>query len=408
MSSLPLFGVRVLDFSRLLPGPFASQILVDLGAEVIKIEDSQGDYIRYSPPLALDGNSALFHAINRGKKSIQLDLKNSSDKLVFAHLLKSSDVLIEGFRPGIMEKLGFSPRQLLLDYPHLIVCSISGYGQDGILAMRAGHDINYLAQAGILGLSDKPNIIPIQVADLAGGSLPAVIQILAALITRSKTGKGSLIDVSMCENCYPLAVLSHAQRTINKAPINHGTGPLTSASLCYGFYPTQDGGLLAVGALESPYWISLCKALDCTDLIPLQHCAGAELDQAKLRLSSIFLSRTTSEWRNFFSTRDFMVEIVENPEEIHQNNKHFRERKVTVDVILDENQNKLQSNKGRKAVISLGGKAVESSSLSSASHQVLSLPRMPLRMSGIEPIALRGPALGEHDKQIIDPIRSKL
>ena len=160
-----LKGVRVLDLTRLLPGPFATQILADLGAEVIKIEEPiSGDYIRKNVVTAIDGNSIGFHAINRGKKSVALNLKNQADKVKFDKLISTSDVIIESFRPGILNKLGFNPKKLLSKYPSLIICSISGYGQKGYLSQRAGHDINYLATAGILSLNEIPSLPPIQIA----------------------------------------------------------------------------------------------------------------------------------------------------------------------------------------------------------------------------------------------------
>jgi crotonobetainyl-CoA:carnitine CoA-transferase CaiB-like acyl-CoA transferase len=166
----PLSGVRVLDMSRLLPGPFCTQLLCDLGAEVIKVEDPEGgDYARSYPPLLGDGNSAAFHALNRGKKSVTLDLKRAEDWRRFLALLATADVLVESFRPGVLAKLGAGPSALAARFPGLIVCSISGYGQTGPDALRAGHDVNYLAKSGVLGLMARPELLPVQVADIAGG-----------------------------------------------------------------------------------------------------------------------------------------------------------------------------------------------------------------------------------------------
>jgi crotonobetainyl-CoA:carnitine CoA-transferase CaiB-like acyl-CoA transferase len=185
----PLAGIRVLDLSRLLPGPFCTQLLVDLGAEVIKIEDPQGgDYIRYTPPLVDDGNSVYFHALNRGKKSVCLDLKNNDDREQFLKLVKSADVVVESFRPGVMAKLGIAPQKLLEVNPRVVVCSISGYSQTGSHALKAGHDINYLARAGALALMKRPGLLPVQVADIAGAALPAAFSIWAALVGRASSG----------------------------------------------------------------------------------------------------------------------------------------------------------------------------------------------------------------------------
>jgi crotonobetainyl-CoA:carnitine CoA-transferase CaiB-like acyl-CoA transferase len=223
----PLAGVRVLDMSRLLPGPFCefearqrgrcslftaltarppaarsagSQLLCDMGAEVIKIEDfNGGDYVRSYPPAMSDGNSAIFHALNRGKKSVQLDLKNKDDHAAFMKLLGTADILLETFRPGVMKKLGLSPPSLLQRFPSLIVCSISGYGQTGPDSLRAGHDVNYVAKSGAFGTMPEPKLLPLQVADIAGGSYPAAVQILAALRQKEKTGKGAIIGQWNCE-----------------------------------------------------------------------------------------------------------------------------------------------------------------------------------------------------------------
>jgi alpha-methylacyl-CoA racemase len=165
----PLSGIRVLDLSRLLPGPYCTQILSDLGAQVIKIEDSLGDYARYYPPLADDGNSAFFHAINRGKLSVKLDLKLSEDREKFLKLLSSAQVLVESFRPGIMKKLNLEPNYLLSLFPKLVICCISGYGQTGPDSLKAGHDSNYLARSGVLSINKNPQLLPVQVADIAGG-----------------------------------------------------------------------------------------------------------------------------------------------------------------------------------------------------------------------------------------------
>ena len=203
-----LKGIRVLDFTRLLPGPYATQILADLGAEVIKIEEPiAGDYTRKDPLQCVDGNSYGFHALNRGKKSVSLNLKKESDRIKCEKLIATADVLIESFRPGVMKKLGFDPHELHKKYPSLIICSISGYGQNGPQHLRAGHDINYISRAGLLGLMQKPSLPPAQIADLCGGSFPAAMQIIAALYYRqNNNNQGNIIDVSMTDCSYALGM----------------------------------------------------------------------------------------------------------------------------------------------------------------------------------------------------------
>lgn len=211
-----LSGVRVLDLTRLLPGPFASQILADLGAEVIKIEQPIiGDYLRINTGLCIDGNSIAFHAVNRGKKSVTLNLKSASDKILFDTLLSTADVMMESFRPGVMKKLGFASSDLLKKYPSLIICSISGYGQSGPHHLRAGHDINYISRAGLLNLMKNPALPPVQIADICGGSWPAVFQIVACLYARTQNGnKGNIIDVSMTDCSYALGVIQQAMAKV--------------------------------------------------------------------------------------------------------------------------------------------------------------------------------------------------
>eukprot|EP00698_Gefionella_okellyi_P004962 TRINITY_DN14574_c0_g1_i1.p1 TRINITY_DN14574_c0_g1~~TRINITY_DN14574_c0_g1_i1.p1 ORF type:complete len:274 (+),score=39.07 TRINITY_DN14574_c0_g1_i1:106-927(+) len=206
-----LAGVRVLDLTRLLPGPFATQILADLGAEVIKVEDSGGgDYVRGFAPTLSDGQSALYHACNRGKKSVVLDFRKPNELAAFQQLVDTADVVIEGFRPGVLAKFGIAPRQLLQRKPSLVICSLTGYGQDGPYVNRAGHDNGYLALAGVLGSLPNPQLPPLQIADLGAGAWPAAAQIMAGLYRKKCTGKGCVIDVSMMDNAYALNVVGNS------------------------------------------------------------------------------------------------------------------------------------------------------------------------------------------------------
>ena len=200
---LPFTGLKVLDLSRLLPGPFATMVLADLGATVDKVEDAGGgDYMRVMPPL-VDGMNASFHALNRGKRSLVLDLKNPAGRDALLRLVPSYDVLVESFRPGVMAKLGLAESTLRAIHPGLIYCSVSGYGADGPLAKRAGHDLNFVARGGGLGLTGPsdgpPQVSGVQVADI-GGSLFAVIGVLAALEERRQTGKGRFVDIALAES----------------------------------------------------------------------------------------------------------------------------------------------------------------------------------------------------------------
>lgn len=300
----PLVGVRVLDLSRLLPGPFCTQLLCDLGAEVIKVEDENGgDYLRWTPPLLDDGTSVLFHCLNRGKKSVALDLKSAAGVSSFRKLLATADVVVESFRPGVMEKLGFSPQSLLAEFPKLVVCSISGYGQSGPMKLRAGHDINYVARAGAYALMKTPVVLPVQVADLAGGAWPAAMQICAALVGRGSSGKGAVIDVSMKDGVTGLLSMMLA-RTLVGEDVDGGRDLLVGAVPCYGVYECKDG-FVSVGSLEPKFWAAFCEAIGRPDL------KDSSFDDAiRGVVATTLQAKTTAEWVAVFKNFDCCVEPV--------------------------------------------------------------------------------------------------
>lgn len=305
----PLDGIRILDLSRLLPGPFCTQLLADLGAEVIKIEDPQGgDYLRWVSPLLDDGTSVLFHALNRGKKSVTLDLKSADGLKHFRALAAAADVVVESFRPGVMEKLGLAPSSLLREFPRLVVCSISGYGQQGPLRLRAGHDINYVARSGALSLMAAPTVLPVQIADLAAGAWPAAMQICAALVGRARSGVGAIVDVSMKDGVTGLLSMMLA-RTLAGEDVSSGRDLLVGGVPCYGIYATSDG-FLAVGALEPKFWTALCEALAEPEL------SGRHFDiDARATLAAIFATKSTAHWTQVFASVDACVEAVLSPAE---------------------------------------------------------------------------------------------
>lgn len=271
MSAVPsplqdaLTGIRVLDLSRLLPGPFLTMMLADMGADVVKIEDPRmGDYLRSMPPLVKGGMSGRFYAVNRGKRSVALDLKVAAARDAFLKMVEKADVVVETFRPGVMDRLGLGYARLAEENPALVYCAISGYGADGPAMHRAGHDINYLARAGVLGLTGPedgpPQVVGVQMADMAGGGLFAVSGILAAIHARTTTGRGRFVDVSMCEGSLVLGAFglmcafagdSHAK----------GTGPLNGGIAPFGTYATKDGRAMALGALEPKFWMTFCAGV---------------------------------------------------------------------------------------------------------------------------------------------------
>ncbi|MET0671119.1 MAG: CoA transferase [Xanthobacteraceae bacterium] len=260
----PLADVLVLDFTTLLPGPLATLMLADAGAQVIKIERPGGeDMRRYEP--RFDGESAMFAMLNRGKKSLVLDLKDKSDRARLMPLVKRADVLVEQFRPGVMARLGLGSKALRKVNPRLIYCSITGYGQTGPRAAEAGHDINYIGNTGLLALQpgplDRPNVPPALIADIGGGTLPAVMNILLALRQRDRAGKGATIDVAMSDAMFTFASHAIAVGHITGTFPGAGNARLTGGSPRYQLYPTRDGKLVACGALEQKFWTTFTAAI---------------------------------------------------------------------------------------------------------------------------------------------------
>jgi len=305
--SAPLDGVRVLDLSRLLPGPVCTLHLADLGADVVKVEDTgAGDYARslgLAPTdgrAASDAQSAFFRMVNRNKRSLALDLKAPAGREAFLRLAQRADVIVESFRPGVVDKLGVGYAAVAARNPRIVYCSITGYGQTGPYRDRAGHDINYLGYAGVLdqtGTSGGPPALSnLQVADLLGGSMNASTAILAALFGASRTGQGSHVDVAMTEGSLAHNIFAlHAIETLGRVQAR-GADLLTGGVPCYGVYATQDGRYLAVGALESKFWRVLCEALDRPDLIAGQLSTGHAGALVRQQLAAVFAQRTQAQW----------------------------------------------------------------------------------------------------------------
>jgi crotonobetainyl-CoA:carnitine CoA-transferase CaiB-like acyl-CoA transferase len=309
----PLDGITVLDLTRLLPGAAATMLLANFGAEVIKIEEPGGDYARSMPPL-VDGEGAVFRATNRGKKSIALDLKSADGKAVFERLAAQADVLIEGFRPGVMKRLGLDHETLRSRNERLIYVSLTGYGQTGPNAAMAGHDINYIALGGLL---DITGAIPgAQIADLAGGSMQAVIGILLALAARQKTGRGQFVDVSMLDGvtwlmALPLAVFAATGEI--PAP---GAAMLTGRYACYRTYRAADGRWLAVGTLEPKFWAALCGKIGCPEFVADQFAEGERQSTIIEQISKIFGAKPAADWLELFQGADVCVTLVRNVAEV--------------------------------------------------------------------------------------------
>ncbi len=323
----PLEGLKVLDLTRLLPGPYCTLVLADLGAEVVKVEAPDGgDYARWMPPLHGE-YSALFHALNRGKRSIALDLKSEAGREVFERLLRAGyDVVVESFRPGVMERLGLPYQRLAAIEPRTILVSISGYGQTGPLKTRAGHDIDYVALAGVLGFNGTkggPPVVPgVQIADVAGGSLCAAVGLLAALYERERTGRGRHVDVSMTEGALALMTMHLASRKAGGPPLVRGEAPLSGAYPCYGVYETADGRYMALGALEPHFWQRFCQAVGREDLAASGLDTGASGEKVKEEVRAIFRSKSQAEWIRFFESCDCCCEPVLEGEEVFEHPQH--------------------------------------------------------------------------------------
>ncbi len=315
--SLPLEGVRVLDLSRLLPGGFCSLLLADFGADVVKVEDTgMGDYVRWSPPF-YDGaedtaKGALFLALNRNKRSIRIDLKNERGRDVLLRLARDADVLLESFRPGVLERLGVGYEILLQANPGLVICPITGYGQDGPYRDRPGHDMNYLGLIGLLGLQGEgPDSAPVQgagqVADLGGGALMAAFGILAALHHRDSTGEGQVVDVSMADGALSWMAMAAARVLAGDGSPARGRDVLGGGVVCYRPYECADGWV-TLGALEPKFFRAWCEGVGREDLIEKQfEPPGSE---AHAEIERVFAQRTRAGWQEFASEFDCCLEPV--------------------------------------------------------------------------------------------------
>ncbi len=320
---LPLDGVKVLDLSRLLPGPYATLVLADLGAQVDKLEEpGTGDYARHMPPMK-DDTSALFVGLNRNKRSIAVDLKTPDGVATLKRLVTHYDVLVESFRPGVLDKLGCGYDALAAENPRLIFCSISGFGATGPDRLKAGHDLGYIARAGVLAYGGPEGGAPampgVQMADIGGGSLFAVIGILAALHERQRTGRGRFVDVSLTDGATAFLHMHLAARLQmggQQGPLTRGTEPLNGGYPCYGVYRTKDDRFLAVGALEPKFFQGVCEVVGRPDLLEDAYALGPPAQRVRRELETIFASKTRAEWVERFAARDFCVEPVREGDEV--------------------------------------------------------------------------------------------
>jgi alpha-methylacyl-CoA racemase len=382
--SLPLQGIRVLDLSRLLPGGFCSLLLADFGADVLKVEDTgMGDYIRWSPPYyegAHDSaKSALFLSLNRNKRSIRLDLKSDGGREALLALVRESDVVLESFRPGVLERLGVGYERMREENPGIVYCAISGYGQDGPKRDASGHDENYLGLIGLLGLTGERGGEPVQaagqIADLGGGALMAAFGILAALRERDGSaehpgsGEGQMVDVSMADGALSwLAMVAAAYFADGVVP-RRGDLPLAGALICYRPYECADGWV-SLGALEPKFWQAWCRGVGREELVAKQfEHPGSD---AHAQVQEVFKGRTRAEWEAFAREHDCCLEPVLELDEA-LDSELVREREMVVE---------LDQPGAERPVRQLG------------------VPIKLTRTPG-EHARLPGPALGEHTEEVL-------
>ncbi len=372
-----LEGVTVLDLTRLLPGPFATMLLADLGADVLKVEDTgMGDYVRWAPPyhegVQDSAKSALFLALNRGKRSIRVNLKEDQGREVLLRLVADADVVVEGFRPGVMDRLGVGYEALRERNPALVFCSITGYGQTGPYTARSGHDMNYLGLIGMLDLSGSPDGAPVQaagqIADLGGGGLMAAYSILAALREAERSGQGQALDVSMADGALSWLTMVAAQYLADGRLPARGSESLTGGFVCYRPYACADG-YVTLGALEPKFWGAWCAGVGREDLI--DKAFEPPGSDAHTQVQGVFAQRTRAEWKQFADQYDCCLEPVLDLREALASDL-VRERQMVVDV----------DQPGARAPVRLLG------------H--------PVKFSGTPPDATRpGPAFGEHTAEVL-------
>ena len=321
----PLAGLLVLDFTTLLPGPMATLMLAEAGAEVIKIERPGGEDMRFFPP-QVDGEGAAFALLNRGKEGLTLDLKSEADRDKLKPLIARADILVEQFRPGVMARLGLGYEDVRELNPKLIYCSISGYGQSGPRADEAGHDLNYIGATGLLDLQpgpvEKPVVPPMLAADIAGGTFPAVINILLALCARDQSGQGCHLDIAMTDAMFTFAWYALALGTASGRFPKPGELMLAGGSPRYQLYPTKDGRIVACGALEQKFWLAFAQVIGLApEFVDDMRDPKATRDA----VARLVATRSAEEWRPLLAKADCCATIVTSLEEALRD-PHFVER----------------------------------------------------------------------------------
>jgi crotonobetainyl-CoA:carnitine CoA-transferase CaiB-like acyl-CoA transferase len=338
----PLAGYTVIELARLAPGQVAGMLLADLGASVLRIEEPQSSTRGPSPAVYGDIRSHPAYAPNRGKRSIVIDLKNPAGFKIFEQLVEQTDVLLECFRPGVMDRLGAGYPALSRVNPCLVYCSLSGYGQAGPLRELPGHDINYISLAGLASFIGAPGrrgpVVPgLLIADFAGGSLQVALGIVSALLARERSGSGQYLDLAMVDGSMSLIAAQMAMAEISGTIDTPGDGRVSGGAPYYNFYETADGRWLSVGALEPYFWINLCKALGLEHLADRQNADGNEREQIFEALRQKFRERTRDEWVEYLGDKNTCVAPVLGLDELARH-PQIQAREMVVDSANGSNQ----------------------------------------------------------------------
>ena len=370
----PLDGIKILDLSRYLPGPFATQFLGDFGADVIKIEEPGGELGRALPPF-IEGMGLRFCSVNRNKKSLTLNLKKEKGKEIFLKLAEDADVVIDQFRPGVMDRLGLGYNDLKKINKGLIYCSITGYGLSGPWINKGGHDINYLNTAGVsaltAGRNGEPAMSSVQIADLAGGSLYAITGILLALFARTRTGEGQLCDISMLDGALSLLPCTIGEWAGEGKPPQPGRGFLTGGFAMYNTYRCKDGRYVGLGAIEQIFWKGFCLKIGREDLVQYQYVPD-EQERIIEEVSELMKTKTRDQWVEYFSDSDICFTPILDIDEVSQH-QQVKARDMMI-----------------KAVNFMG------------SGEDVYMPGNPVKLSGTPySIEMNFPRAGEHTEEIL-------